>query len=95
MDRHASARGGPELTRHAQAIPDHDDARGVRRTRLTPCAIGSRVTVIADAVIIAAGGHNRIWRRTSSRRDENTGDSLAGKLFEYLYAVQGEGGEVR
>jgi succinate dehydrogenase / fumarate reductase flavoprotein subunit len=37
---------------------------------------GSRVTVIADAVIIAAGGHNRIWRRTSSRRDENTGDSF-------------------
>ena len=37
---------------------------------------GSRVTIIADAVIIAAGGHNRIWRRTSSRRDENTGDSF-------------------
>jgi succinate dehydrogenase / fumarate reductase flavoprotein subunit len=30
----------------------------------------------ADAVILAAGGHNRIWRRTSSRRDENTGDSF-------------------
>lgn len=37
---------------------------------------GTRVTIIADAVIIAAGGHNRIWRRTSSRRDENTGDSF-------------------
>lgn len=37
---------------------------------------GSTVTIIADAVIIAAGGHNRIWRRTSSRRDENTGDSF-------------------
>jgi succinate dehydrogenase / fumarate reductase flavoprotein subunit len=30
----------------------------------------------ADAVILAAGGHTRIWRRTSSRRDENTGDSF-------------------
>lgn len=37
---------------------------------------GTRITIIADAVIIAAGGHNRIWRRTSSRRDENTGDSF-------------------
>jgi succinate dehydrogenase / fumarate reductase flavoprotein subunit len=37
---------------------------------------GTHITIIADAVIIAAGGHNRIWRRTSSRRDENTGDSF-------------------
>lgn len=37
---------------------------------------GTDITIIADAVIIAAGGHNRIWRRTSSRRDENTGDSF-------------------
>jgi len=37
---------------------------------------GTQVTIIADSVIIAAGGHNRIWRRTSSRRDENTGDSF-------------------
>lgn len=37
---------------------------------------GTNVTIIADVVIIAAGGHNRIWRRTSSRRDENTGDSF-------------------
>jgi len=36
---------------------------------------GTRVTIHADAVILAAGGHTRIWRRTSSRRDENTGDS--------------------
>src|SRR5690606_25165743 len=32
---------------------------------------GTRVTIHADAVILAAGGHTRIWRRTSSRRDEN------------------------
>lgn len=37
---------------------------------------GTRYTIYADAVILAAGGHTRIWRRTSSRRDENTGDSM-------------------
>ncbi|UGT44116.1 FAD-dependent oxidoreductase [Nocardia yamanashiensis] len=37
---------------------------------------GSRYVFHADAVILAAGGHTRIWRRTSSRRDENTGDSF-------------------
>jgi succinate dehydrogenase / fumarate reductase flavoprotein subunit len=37
---------------------------------------GTRYIIHADAVILATGGHNRIWRRTSSRRDENTGDSF-------------------
>src|SRR5690625_1747744 len=37
---------------------------------------GTRYLIHADAVILAAGGHNRIWRRTSSRRDEKTGDSF-------------------
>ncbi|GAA1794082.1 FAD-binding protein [Leucobacter iarius] len=37
---------------------------------------GSTVVIHADAVILAAGGHTRIWRNTSSRRDENTGDSF-------------------
>ena len=37
---------------------------------------GTRYVIRADAVILAAGGHTRIWRRTSSRRDENTGDSF-------------------
>ncbi|MEU8346235.1 FAD-binding protein [Spirillospora sp. NPDC048832] len=37
---------------------------------------GSRYLVHADAVILATGGHTRIWRHSSSRRDENTGDSL-------------------
>ena len=37
---------------------------------------GTGYRIHADAVILAAGGHNRIWRRTSSRRDENTGDSF-------------------
>ncbi len=39
-------------------------------------ADGTRHLIHADAVVLAAGGHNRIWRRTSSRRDENTGDSF-------------------
>ncbi|MBP2380611.1 FAD-binding protein [Brachybacterium sacelli] len=37
---------------------------------------GQGVQIQADAVILAAGGHTRIWRVTSSRRDENTGDSF-------------------
>lgn len=37
---------------------------------------GNRYLIHADAIILAAGGHTRIWRRTSSRRDENTGDSF-------------------
>jgi succinate dehydrogenase / fumarate reductase, flavoprotein subunit len=37
---------------------------------------GSRYVIHADAVILAAGGHTRIWRHTSSRRDENTGDAF-------------------
>ncbi|WP_205855782.1 FAD-binding protein, partial [Phytoactinopolyspora endophytica] len=37
---------------------------------------GTRVIIHADAVVLAAGGHTRIWRHTSSRRDENTGDSF-------------------
>ena len=28
-------------------------------------------------MVLAAGGHTRIWRRSSSRRDENTGDGMA------------------
>ena len=37
---------------------------------------GTRYIIHADAVILAVGGHTRIWRRTSSRRDENTGDAF-------------------
>ncbi|HCJ53305.1 FAD-binding protein, partial [Glutamicibacter sp.] len=37
---------------------------------------GTGYLIHADAVILAAGGHTRIWRRTSSRRDENTGDAF-------------------
>ena len=39
-------------------------------------AEGTRYLIHSDAVILATGGHTRIWRRTSSRRDENIGDSF-------------------
>src|SRR4029453_10305089 len=41
---------------------------------------GERTVHLADAVILATGGHTRIWRRSSSRRDENYGDRLAPPL---------------
>lgn len=37
---------------------------------------GARTIFLADAVILATGGHTRIWRKSSSRKDENTGDGL-------------------
>lgn len=54
---------------------------------------GTPVVIHADAVILAAGGHTRIWRQTSSRRDENTGDSfrlaaLAGARIRDAELVQ-------
>jgi succinate dehydrogenase / fumarate reductase flavoprotein subunit len=54
---------------------------------------GQEVQIDADAVILAAGGHTRIWRYTSSRRDENTGDSfrlaaLAGARIRDAELVQ-------
>jgi len=37
---------------------------------------GEKRLILADTVILAAGGHTRIYRRSSSRRDENTGDAF-------------------
>jgi succinate dehydrogenase flavoprotein subunit len=37
---------------------------------------GERTLFFADAVLLATGGHTRIWRRSSSRRDENNGDGM-------------------
>jgi len=37
---------------------------------------GSRTAFLADAVVLAGGGHTRLWRRSSSRRDENFGDGI-------------------
>jgi len=38
---------------------------------------GHRTAFEADAVVLCAGGHTRLWRRSSSRRDENFGDGIA------------------
>jgi succinate dehydrogenase/fumarate reductase flavoprotein subunit len=40
-------------------------------------ATGKRMALLADAVVLATGGHTRIWRRSSSRRDENYGEGMA------------------
>src|SRR4029453_11743522 len=37
---------------------------------------GDRTVHLADAVVLATGGHTRLWRRSSSRRDENDGDGM-------------------
>lgn len=42
---------------------------------------GDRTVFLADAVIVCTGGHTRLWRRSSSRRDENFGDGF-GLLLE-------------
>ena len=31
---------------------------------------------LAEAVVLAPGGHTRLWRRSSSRRDENFGEGF-------------------
>jgi succinate dehydrogenase / fumarate reductase, flavoprotein subunit len=38
---------------------------------------GDRTVFEADAVVLAAGGHTRLWRRSSSRRDENYGEGMS------------------
>ena len=48
---------------------------------------------LAHAMVLATGGHTRIWRRSSSRRDENTGDGmylalLAGCRLQDMELVQ-------
>jgi succinate dehydrogenase / fumarate reductase, flavoprotein subunit len=54
---------------------------------------GQRTIFLADAIILATGGHNRLWRRSFSRRDENTGDGMylalkAGSLLADMELVQ-------
>ncbi len=44
-------------------------------------ATGERTVFLADAVVLATGGHTRIWRRSSSRRDENYGEGMALALL--------------
>jgi succinate dehydrogenase / fumarate reductase flavoprotein subunit len=54
---------------------------------------GERTVYLADAVILATGGHTRLWRRSTSRRDENTGDGFAlalqaGAALAHIELVQ-------
>ncbi len=54
---------------------------------------GERTVFLADSVVLAAGGHTRIWRKSSSRRDENTGDGFylglkAGCTLQDMELVQ-------
>ena len=37
---------------------------------------GERTIFEADAVVLSTGGHTRLWRRSSSRRDENYGEGM-------------------
>jgi succinate dehydrogenase / fumarate reductase flavoprotein subunit len=37
---------------------------------------GDRIVFEADAVVLCSGGHTRIWRRSTSRRDENYGEGM-------------------
>ncbi|MGH2383317.1 MAG: FAD-binding protein, partial [Candidatus Limnocylindria bacterium] len=37
---------------------------------------GERTVFEADTVVLCGGGHTRIWRRSSSRRDENYGEGM-------------------
>lgn len=54
---------------------------------------GERRIFLSDTVILAAGGHTRAWRVSSSRRDENTGDAFllaleAGANLQDMELVQ-------
>jgi succinate dehydrogenase / fumarate reductase, flavoprotein subunit len=54
---------------------------------------GERTVHLADAVVLAGGGHTRLWQRSSSRRDENGGDAMdlalrAGATLQDLELVQ-------
>ena len=37
---------------------------------------GERTIHLADSIILCTGGHTKIWKRSSSRKQENTGDGL-------------------
>ncbi len=37
---------------------------------------GRRTVYLSDSVVLAAGGHTRIWKKSSSRHLENTGDGF-------------------
>jgi succinate dehydrogenase / fumarate reductase, flavoprotein subunit len=54
---------------------------------------GARTELLAHAVVLAAGGYTRLWRISSSRAEENTGDGIhlaleAGCLVADMELVQ-------
>ncbi len=54
---------------------------------------GERTVYLTDAVVLATGGHTRLWRVSSSRRDENTGSGMylaleAGCMLSDMELVQ-------
>ena len=54
---------------------------------------GSRTAFLGDAVVLCGGGHTRIWRRSSSRRNENFGEGVflaaqAGARLKDMELVQ-------
>ncbi len=54
---------------------------------------GDRTAFLADAVVLCGGGHTRLWRRSSSRRDENFGEGMflglrAGASLQDMELVQ-------
>lgn len=54
---------------------------------------GERTFFEADATVLATGGHTRLWRRSSSRRDENYGEGMwlalrAGCTLQDMELVQ-------
>src|SRR6478735_5199841 len=87
-----AARGIEDLERYGMPFAREEDGRisqrffgahTYRRTAFAGDYTGLEIqrTLVNRAAqlnvpILATGGHNRIWRRTSSRRDENTGDSF-------------------
>ena len=38
------------------------------------CLLQINILHLADAVILCTGGHTRLWKKSSSRKNENTGD---------------------
>ena len=78
--QHARADGSTQL-----GIPVVDESirrRAARRRRKLlrrarfDLHDGARTALHRDAVVLCGGGHTRLWRRSSSRRDENFGDGI-------------------
>jgi succinate dehydrogenase / fumarate reductase, flavoprotein subunit len=76
IDRHASNLGIPIIDN--QYVPSLLVDKGVCFGGLAfDIDTGERFIYLADAVILAGGGHTRVWRRSSSRRGENSGEGIA------------------